>query len=243
MISKIFNIFLGKRNVNANNTLSIPNSLDLDYTKFKTVFDLGAYHGSFIEAILIKNPAIEIHAFEPNTLAFNIIKEKFPQKNIFLNNTAVGEVLGERSFFINNFEETNSLLESNLIDANLDDLTKNINIQKVSVTTLDNYTTKAGIKNIDLIKVDTQGNSYNVLLGAFNLLKRKAINYIFIEAEFIEIYKNEKCFSEIELFLRQLGYQLVNFYNLNYTTNNRIAWCDCLFTINEKDNLFSQVDF
>lgn len=215
-------------------SLSITDLIDLGYENFKTVFDIGAHHGSFTEAILNRNPSVEIHAFEPYNLAFEVLKNKFRDKNVFLRNCALGEIQGESTLHLNKFDETNSLLLSNSIDADLDVLTKNISEQKVNVITLDSYCDYKGIETIDLIKIDTQGNSYNVLLGATELLTKKRIKNLYVETEFIQIYKGEKCFSEIELFLRNIGYQLVNFYNFNYTQDKRIAWCDCLFSVKNK---------
>lgn len=234
MMKKILDKILQRAPILPTNTLipfSTIDMLNLNYENFEIVFDVGSYHGSFTEAILNKNPSIEIHAFEPNNLAFEIIKNKFQNNNVIINNSALGDLKEERILYLNNFDETNSLLASNTIDAKLDKLTTNIKQQKVNVTTLDQYCNESGLQQIDFVKVDTQGNTYNVLLGASDLLKSKGIKYLYVETEFIQIYKDEKCFSEIELLLRNMGYQLVNFYNLNYTQDGRIAWCDCLFTI------------
>lgn len=41
----------------------------------------------------------------------------------------------------------------------------------MKVETLDKIADKEGIRNIDLLKIDAEGNELSVLKGAFNLLK------------------------------------------------------------------------
>jgi hypothetical protein len=61
------------------------------------------------------------------------------------------------------------------------------------------------------------------------LLSHKKVKYLYVEAEFIEMYKGEKLFSEIETLMRSHGYFIMDLYNLNYV-NNHLAWCDVLFS-------------
>ncbi len=102
---------------------------------------------------------------------------------------------------------------------------------KVGTTTLDAYAASKGISQIDFIKIDTQGNTFEVLEGAQQLLGRKSIKWIYAEAEFIEIYKGEKRFSEIEIFLRRYDYQSMKLYNMNHTEAGCLAWVDALFQL------------
>lgn len=55
-------------------------------------------------------------------------------------------------------------------------LWKNTPSYEVAITTLKKYCDDKGVTNIDLLKIDTEGNDYNVLLGAGPLIK--TIKYI-----------------------------------------------------------------
>ncbi len=228
IINKLRKIKNGKT-VPVNVHLSIVDRVGLDFQKFKTVFDVGAYHGIVSEDALTKNANIEVHLFEPNNAAFEVICKKFAGKNIHLINKAVSDTNGTKKLYLNHFEQTNSLLESNSVDDHLDELTKNIASQNVDVITLDKYCKSINLHEIDFLKIDTQGNSFQVLSGAAELLRKKQIKYIYVETEFIQIYKEQKCFSEIEIFMRSIGYQLFKLYDLHYAQDGRLAWCDSLF--------------
>lgn len=203
-----------------------------EIVSFNTVFDIGTYHGKFIDEIIKIKATMNVHGFEPFNESFQFLNNKYQgQKNIIINNVAVSDLPGSASFNINAFAETNSLLESVAVNDVINSLTKTESLQEVEVISISSYCEDHTIKSIDLVKIDTQGNSYNVLLGMESLLKEKRIKYLYVEAEFIEIYKNEKLFSEIELLMRSYGYTIVDLYNLNYLNNERLAWCDVLFTI------------
>lgn len=205
--------------------------LDDELKYFKIVFDIGAYHGKLTDQILSYNEDIEVHSFEPFRKSYDFLKDKYQSfSNIALNNVAVSDKAGSAAFNVNVFAETNSLLESVSVNSEIDLLTKTTSAQEVELICIDDYCFKNGIQNIDLVKIDTQGNSYNVLMGMEGLLKAKKVKYLYVETEFIEIYKNEKLFSEIELLMRSYGYSIVDLYNLNYIDCKKLAWCDVLFS-------------
>ncbi|RYD71181.1 MAG: FkbM family methyltransferase [Sphingobacteriales bacterium] len=201
------------------------------FSQFKTVIDVGGYQGSFVEQVLLMNPSLSIHVFEPFSASCQVIKEKFSERPaVIINQMAVSEARGEAILNINSFNETNSLLASSQVSESIDALTKMQSTEKVQVVQLDEYCMDHGITYIDLIKIDTQGNSFAVLKGLQNMLTQKRINYLYVEAEFVEIYKNEKLFSEIEILMREFGYSIVDLYNLNYINKEKLGWCDVLFS-------------
>jgi FkbM family methyltransferase len=228
MIKKILKYILGKDNGAIDNFVT---SLKPEIRNFKTVLDVGAYHGDFIAEILKCNATLSIHAFEPFKESFDFINERFAKNTrLKLNHVAISDIKGMAILNINAFKETNSLLESENVDKNINLLTKQQSTEKVEVITLDEYCNKNEIDYIDLIKIDTQGNSFNVLKGLDRMLTEKKINYLYVEAEFTEIYKNEKLFSEIELLMRSYNYSIVKIYNLNYINKKQLGWCDVLFS-------------
>ena len=151
-------------------------------------------------------------------------------KNIRINHCAVSNYSGSAALNINTFKETNSLLESVPVNGVIDRLTQNQSTEIVEVINLNDYCFKNNIEEIDFIKIDAQGNSYNVLIGLNTLLNLKKIRFLYVEAEFIELYKGEKLFSEIEILMRNHGYYIIDLYNLNYLNKKKLAWCDILFS-------------
>lgn len=198
------------------------------------VFDVGAYNGSTIDKILMFSNKVELHAFEPNSSNFKNLKIKYGHySHIYLNQIALSNFNGKSKLNINTYAETNSLrpsLETN--DANINSLTKNIDSEEVTVLTLDEYCIKNKINNINLLKIDAQGLTYEILEGSIKLLSNQAVENIYLEVEFQKIYQDEKLFSEVELLLRSFGYKIFRLYNMNYFQDKSLAWCDVLFIKN-----------
>jgi FkbM family methyltransferase len=138
------------------------------------VCDIGANSGLF--SIIAKVVGCKnVIAFEP--LNSNLIKLK---KNINLNNLdikikefAVGSKKGEFDFFYGTDYEHNysASLDVNFVNS----LYKNISKQKVQVISLDEL---GGFSEIDLYKIDIEGNEINALIGMQNLIFTKRPTFI-----------------------------------------------------------------
>lgn len=201
------------------------------FTAFKVVLDIGAHRGNIIRRFRQLAPGAYIHAFEPSQTTFRVLKDDFGSyPNVSLNCRAVSNTVGIAEYYENSFEETNSLLPSVPVDNSIDSHTRNRSVTRVDTTTLDEYARKNNLMVIDFAKIDAQGNTFAILEGAESLLGSKAIKWVYAEVEFVEIYKDEKRFSEIELLMRKHDYSLIDFYNLNYTETGRLAWADALFS-------------
>ena len=139
--------------------------------KNATVFDVGSNVGLFtlpLAKLII--PDGIIYSFEPNSQ----IRSKFV-KNIELNklqNIIVeGLALQNDPQILNQeFYVRQALQEDGRINYGLSTLKENLfhnkRIEVVKTSTLDNYIVKYGISSIDLIKIDTEGSDYDVLLGS-----------------------------------------------------------------------------
>lgn len=173
-----------------------------------------------------------IVGFEPNPIELDILKKKYEQHN-FKSLELVGNCLsdreGEVSFNVTKHSSMSSLLETDLgnyqkhfgLYKNFDNWKSNIAIEntiKTSAITLDNFI-KGKNDTIDYLKIDTQGSELKILQGAAKLLDEKKINIIKVEVSTIAVYQNQVMFSDIDIYLRDKGYFLVDFitYRENYT--------------------------
>jgi len=59
----------------------------------------------------------------------------------------------------------------------------------------------------DILKIDTQGTELDILIGSIPLLDK--IKLIELEVEFNPIYKNQPLFSDVDIFMRKNGYELL----------------------------------
>lgn len=90
----------------------------------------------------------------------------------------------------------------------------------------------------EFIKVDTQGTEYRIFEGAKKVLAERCLA-VFCEVEFFEVYKNQKTYADIDMFLREYGLCLYGFYPhyrstrkldvKRYAGEERLMWADALF--------------
>jgi FkbM family methyltransferase len=102
------------------------------------------------------------------------------------------------------------------------------------------------VDNVDVIKIDTDGHDYEVLLGAKALLQRAPVIGLLVEAQFLGlVHKSTSQFSNMDLFLRNLGFSLFDiaprrysrgvlplpfWWNLPASTHGgQVIWADCLY--------------
>lgn len=78
----------------------------------------------------------------------------------------------------------------------------------IKTVTLDKWSAENGIKQIDFLKLDTQGIELEILKGAEKLLNTHKILVIKTEFSNFPVYKNQCLFSDIDVFLRANGFEL-----------------------------------
>jgi len=193
--------------------------------KNPVIFDIGGNKGQSIEKYLnIFNQPI-IHSFEPVKTDFDYMYQKFKNnKNIFLNNIALGDKTEKKEFNITAKTDNSSFNKINLGTDWLKERSKEFgttergyitSIQKVSVIKLDDYCKDNNINQIDLMKIDTQGYEDKVLEGSINTIKENRIKAIKTEIMFDNVYDKYFSFSDLEKFIipnnfRMVGIDLAN---------------------------------
>ena len=88
----------------------------------------------------------------------------------------------------------------------------NISIVKtieMDTVDFDSFAKEKRINNVDFMKLDTEGSELDILKGAIEFLKKTVIGLI-IEVEFSQFRKEQPVFSEVDSFMRELGFGLFN---------------------------------
>lgn len=183
-----------------------------------------------LDYIQVLEEMTELHAFEPNSEEVKKLEWRY-KSNIFkllkFNQQALSNTNGELNFYSTNHSSMSSLLRPDIENyekhfgsyKEFDKWKDNISEKeciKVESVTLDTY---IGTNlTIDYLKLDTQGSELSILEGARDLLKSGKINVIKAEVSTIPVYKDQALFSDIDIFLRGFGYELVDFkaYRNNY---------------------------
>ena len=136
------------------------------------VFDVGAQGGDYTKNIIeFTRGKAEIYAFEPCLRDYLELEKQFENK-VTLINSALGEIEGEGTLYYP--ENTRGLSSLYKPGKEFD------RSEKVKIETLNGFCARNGIKNIDLLKLDTEGNELKCLMGSKNMLK----NIKFIQFEF-----------------------------------------------------------
>jgi len=143
--------------------------------------------------------------------------------------TTVPKFIGsgrKATFHINSERATSSLYEANLDFARrfyIDQALECVETREVDTETLDSPL--ADLEDfrdgIDLLKIDVQGGSLEVLKGATDSLPRTLVCHL--EAEFSELYKGEALFAEIDTFMRGNGFALLDLFPFGRSRYRAIA--------------------
>lgn len=140
----------------------------------KVIFDVGANQGDWTELALSINPQLQIHLFEPSKFTFQILKDKLPNVKAVFNNIGLGDVEEEKEFYIQEDGSTvSSLFKRDFFESG--------KTEKVKIDTVDNYCQKLQLDNIDFLKIDVEGNEFNVLKGARKMLENGSIKFLQFE--------------------------------------------------------------
>lgn len=151
--------------------------------------------------------------FEPDSEEALKIEREFSRTQAFrgvVHQKALGAKDGIETLRLTRFRPSSSLLEPNndllfkMADSDFYSVEQRI---PVPITTLDSAleSSKAGI---DFLKIDVQGYELEVLKGGGN-----TINDVVgceLEVSFLEIYKNQPLFAELDIFMRSHGFFLAD---------------------------------
>lgn len=113
------------------------------------------------------------------------------------------------------FHETNWVLTGSLYEPNSPVLEKFQNLAEVvrpvaqhavTTTRIDDV---EGIADVDFIKIDVQGSELQVLRHAPRVLATTVL--VQTEVEFVQLYKAQPMFADVDIFLREAGFQFHTF--------------------------------
>ena len=182
--------------------------------------DAGGNLGAYID-FLEKNFDIkDAYIFEPSKDC-NIYLQKNYKKEYSIINQALSNKNEKRIFFENEVLSQSSLIKKS------NNFNKNFKIKKsysIKCTTLDNFY-KKNKKNydFDILKIDCEGEDFNILKGSTNLLKNKKIKLIKIEIE-----NNNKLVEIINL-LSKYNYSLKTITKTKFY-KNELVFLDAYFS-------------
>jgi protein O-GlcNAc transferase len=205
------------------------------------IVDVGAMslgEGTDAYSPLTNATPCDVYGFEPVAVEFEKLKASAKPGHHYLP-YFVGDG-SARTFYECNFAMTSSLFEPNsALLAKFQNLEELARVQKtypVQTTRLDDI---PELRGTDFLKADVQGAELMVFEGAAELLDDTLV--VHAEVEFVELYKGQPLFAEVDTYLRSKGFVLhllgkagrtfkpLVFMNDPNATLSQILWGDAVY--------------
>jgi FkbM family methyltransferase len=186
----------------------------------KSFIDIGAHIGDFTQIILSKNPECKCLMIEANLNCEPYLKQTNQPYII----TALSSVENKIPLFIENINPIGtgaSLYKENTIFYE-DGKYQTIDVETKKLDNLDIFPNQM----IDLIKIDTQGSEYDILIGGEKTIKRT--KYILLEVSLIEYNKGAHLIEDVVNKMREYYFKIEDIIEYHYN-NNQIFQMDILF--------------
>ena len=143
------------------------------------VVDIGSNVGSFIKQILNTNKKTHVYSIEPNKELIKFQKNKFRNReNIKFYNFAIDTKNGIRILYVRNPASHSSFFKTHQEEK----FNKIVETVEVQTCSLEKFFVDQKITKITLLKIDIEGQDYEVFRSAKDLFLNNKIDYIKIEA-------------------------------------------------------------
>lgn len=166
------------------------------------IFDIGASIGVYSVRIANKVKGSKVYSFEPSPKNFDKLCKNIWNAN--LDNIVMPfDIALTNCNTIQDFYVSSCIYKSSLFKNEALKGTEIVNKIKVKCYTIDTIIEDLELEEPDVIKIDTEGSEYNILLGAKNLLTNKK-PILFIEPHGQDRKVNDKIIE----YLKQFGYKV-----------------------------------
>ena len=197
-------------------------------SKFVTIVDIGANKGQFAIACREWAPNAFIISFEPLEGPSTIFKSLFADdKNVCLNQVAIGPNLQRSLIYISDHEDSSSLLPIGPNQILNYPGTQEKGTLEINVAPLSSYLSNEDIKSPAMLKLDVQGFEMEALKGCESLIAN--FDFIYCECSFIELYSGQKLAYEVISWLHQHQFKFINVFNTSYDQSGMAIQADFLF--------------
>lgn len=144
------------------------------------VFDVGANVGSYAKKVFEINSTAILYAFEPHPKTYQVLINNLRQPNFFPVNAAAGSADGES--YLYDYELNDGSSHASLYCDVIEGVHNKKSLKhKIKIIALGGFAKEQKIEKIDLLKIDTEGNEFNVLDGISDCIESGMIEAIHFE--------------------------------------------------------------
>lgn len=198
--------------------------------QIKTVLDIGANTGQFVQAFYKIFPDAMIYSFEPLSDCYEALMASFGELPRFKGfNMALGNQTGKVKINRNEHSPSSSLLPMTKLHKQNYPFTQKEVVQEVSVARLDDVSADLELHKPILIKLDVQGFEDKVIDGGMSVFNQASV--ILIEMSIENLYEGQVLFDGIYQKLVALGFQYRGNYQQSHSIHDgRVLQVDGIFT-------------
>jgi FkbM family methyltransferase len=151
--------------------------------KLEVAFDVGGNVGDYARTIKQFNKECDVYSFEPHPAAYAHLARTAKENAFEAFNFGFGKESGAASLY--DYADTSFSSHASIYPAVIKNIQKGVPVKyEIEICTIDAFLEEHGIGKIDLLKIDTEGCEYDILLGASRILaagKVKLIQFEFNE--------------------------------------------------------------
>lgn len=187
------------------------------------IVDVGCRWG-FAEKFLGQPNDFLVFGFDPDAAECERLNKKYASDYVTAVPIGLSSTTGPKTLYLTREPACSSLIQPDAyLTSNYPALgcATEIGRTEIQTTTLDEWSSAAGLPGIDYLKIDTQGTELDILMGGQRQLK--TVRAIEVEVEFNPIYKGQPLFSDVDHFLRAQGFVLWKLSNMVHYSKKRSA--------------------
>jgi FkbM family methyltransferase len=169
------------------------------------VLDIGAHHGGYAMMIQETNSSAVVHAFEPHPVTYAGLEKNGIENGFKTYNFGFSDTSETRQIF--DYEDKEGSEHASLYRDVISDIHRGQpKSQQIELYKLDDFIHENRITAVDLLKIDTEGHEYSVLMGAkaslasgmfkmvhFEFNEMNAYSRVFLK-DFIEVLEAYRLF-------------------------------------------------
>ncbi|UCG55079.1 MAG: FkbM family methyltransferase [Dehalococcoidia bacterium] len=182
-----------------------------------TVVDVGA-RGGFESHWTPYGDQLHIIGFEPDAEECARLNEQSSAQISYFP-IALDQRPGKRTLYVTKYIASSGLYEPDIKHIQRfteeEDLTV-VRTVELDTVDLDSFLNQEKVHEVDFIKLDTEGTELDILKGSIGLLQKTVLG-LSIEVGFMQLHQNQPLFSDVDVFLRDLGFALFDLSHYRYS--------------------------
>ena len=154
--------------------------LEKTASKLQVAFDVGSNVGNYARAIKQLNKSCQVYAFEPHRAAYERLSKNAEENDFRSFHFGFGKENGTSALY--DYANLSFSSHASIHPTVIGDIHKGQRVRhEIEIRTIDAFVEQYGIENIDLLKIDTEGCEYDILLGASRVLEANKVKLIHFE--------------------------------------------------------------